>query len=57
MNEQLNHLYGLPSHAIEALKCVFKEYSQIDNAILYGSRAKGTYHQAQILIFALPETY
>lgn len=45
MNEQLNHLYGLPSHAIEALKCVFKEYPQIDNAILYGSRAKGTYHQ------------
>ena len=45
MNEQLNHLYGLPSHAIEALKYVFKEYPQIDNAILYGSRAKGTYHQ------------
>lgn len=34
----------MPSHAIEALKSVFKEYPQIDNAILYGSRAKGTYH-------------
>ncbi|WBV69207.1 hypothetical protein PGH46_03400 [Legionella pneumophila] len=57
MNEQLNHLYGLPSHAIEALKCVFKEYPQIDSAILTDLVPKTHIIMAQILIFALPETY
>lgn len=34
---------GIPTRSIEAIKSVFAHYPQIDKAILYGSRAKGTY--------------
>lgn len=34
---------GLPAKTIEAMQSVFARYPEIDKAILYGSRAKGTY--------------
>jgi predicted nucleotidyltransferase len=35
---------GLKPHIIKAIKGVFEHFPQVDRAILYGSRAKGTYH-------------
>ncbi len=37
--------YGLPLHVINTLNSIFKAYPQINNVILYGSRAKGNYRQ------------
>jgi len=36
-------LYGLQNTTIEAINSVFREYQNIDEVILYGSRAKGNY--------------
>ncbi|MDP3979372.1 MAG: nucleotidyltransferase domain-containing protein [Pseudomonas sp.] len=41
MTEQL--CFGLPAHAVEALRGVFKGWPQIQQVQLYGSRAKGSY--------------
>lgn len=35
--------YGLPQSAIQKICVVLARYPQVDKAILYGSRAKGTY--------------
>ncbi len=37
----MNH--GLPEAALEKIRAVFLRYPEIEQAILYGSRAKGTY--------------
>ena len=37
------HHFGLPSGALNALKSVLKQYGQIEQVILYGSRARGNY--------------
>ncbi|MEX2565400.1 MAG: nucleotidyltransferase domain-containing protein [Cyclobacteriaceae bacterium] len=37
---------GLAGQTIEAIQSVFVRYPQIDKAILYGSRAKGTYRKS-----------
>lgn len=34
-------MYGLSDKTISALKSVFSKYPQIDQAIIYGSRARG----------------
>ena len=44
MNKSTEASHGLPSHVIEALTHVFKNYPLIKQVILYGSRAKGNYH-------------
>ena len=36
--------YGLNSKHVNAINCVFKDYPEVEKAILYGSRAKGNYH-------------
>ena len=36
-------LYGLQNTAIDAINSVFREYENIDEVILYGSRAKGNH--------------
>jgi len=35
--------FGLEDHLIKEIQAVFSKYPQIDCAILYGSRAMGTY--------------
>ncbi len=35
--------YGLKEKAIDQIKKVFKSYPEVEEAILYGSRAKGNY--------------
>jgi predicted nucleotidyltransferase len=35
--------YGLKEHIIKAIQGVFAKYPQVENATLYGSRAKGNY--------------
>lgn len=35
--------YGLPDAAIHKICVVLRRYPQVERAILYGSRAKGTY--------------
>ena len=37
----MNH--GLPSQTVEKIHAVFSRFPAIDKAVLYGSRAKGTY--------------
>ena len=36
-------LYGLKKTTIESINKVFRNYSQVEQAIIYGSRAKGDY--------------
>jgi predicted nucleotidyltransferase len=36
-------MYGLPDRAVNQIKNVFSKHASIEKAILYGSRAKGTY--------------
>jgi predicted nucleotidyltransferase len=36
-------MFGLPSTTLEALKQVFSSYLEIDQVIIYGSRAKGNF--------------
>jgi len=36
-------MYGLKDHHIAAIRSVFQAFPQIEKAILYGSRALGTY--------------
>jgi len=35
--------YGLPQSAVEKICAVLSHYSQVEKAILYGSRAKGNF--------------
>ena len=35
--------YGLSDSTIQKIRAVLKDYPQVDQAILYGSRAKGNY--------------
>lgn len=35
--------FGLPAHAVAALRGVFRDWPQIQRVLLYGSRAKGNY--------------
>ncbi|AHE65624.1 nucleotidyltransferase domain-containing protein [Legionella oakridgensis] len=44
MSNETRDDYGLPSSVIKSLKNVFKKHPNIEKVILYGSRAKGTYH-------------
>jgi uncharacterized protein len=39
----MTHRFGLNEKAIQQICGVFANYSQIEKAILYGSRAKGNY--------------
>ncbi len=36
-------MYGLKQETIEAIQNILRKYDKVDRAILYGSRAKGTY--------------
>ena len=37
-------MYGLEENTISKIKTVFSKFSQIKKVILYGSRAKGNFH-------------
>jgi len=37
-------MYGLEEDTISKINGIFSKYSQIEKVILYGSRAKGNYH-------------
>ena len=36
------HHWGLPDHTIDSLRAVFATHQEIDQVLIYGSRAKGT---------------
>ena len=38
-------MYGLPTETIENIQAVLDKYEQVQEAIIYGSRAKGTARQ------------
>ena len=40
-----NNRFGLKENTITAIQSVFSKYPEIDQALLYGSRAKGTYRK------------
>ena len=40
-----NNRYGLKESTITAIQSVFKKYPEIEQALLYGSRAKGTHRK------------
>jgi len=37
--------HGLPQNAVEQICAVLARYPQVERAVLYGSRAKGTYRR------------
>ncbi len=39
----MTQTFGLPQSTIEAIRTVLARHPQVEKAILYGSRAKGTY--------------
>ena len=45
--------FGLPDQAIEKMRNVFAQYSEIDRVILYGSRAKGNEKPGSDIDFTL----
>lgn len=45
--------YGLDEKNMERLNSVFKEFSEIDEIILYGSRAKGNFRKGSDIDIAL----
>jgi len=48
--------YGLKEKHIVAINSVFEKYSQIEEAILYGSRAKGNYRNGSDIDLTLKGT-
>ena len=48
--------YGLQNTTIEAINSVFRRYQDIDEVILYGSRAKGNYKTGSDIDLALKGT-
>jgi len=42
-NNPSSQQYGLPHSTIQQIVTIFGKYSQLEKAILYGSRAKGNY--------------
>ncbi len=38
-------MFGLPSHTLSSLCGVFSKYPQIEEVVIYGSRARGTHHE------------
>lgn len=38
-------MFGLSSHTVSSLCGVFSKYPQIEEVVIYGSRARGTYHE------------
>lgn len=45
--------FGLPAHAVERLRGVFKGWPQIQRVLLYGSRAKGNYRPGSDIDLAI----
>ena len=48
--------YGLAGPTIEKISNVFANYSEVTSAILYGSRAKGTYQNGSDIDLAVTGT-
>lgn len=48
-----NGMFGLRDNIIDELCSVFKEYPNIEEVIIFGSRAKGTYHNGSDIDLAL----
>ncbi len=40
----MSELYGLKPQTIQAINSVFSKFPDIEAAVIYGSRAKGNYH-------------
>ena len=45
MSEAATLDHGLPQHALDRLRDIFRQWPQIERVILYGSRAQGTYRR------------
>lgn len=45
--------YGLSQHAIEQIQGVFSRFAEVEEVVLYGSRAKGTFRSGSDVDFAL----
>lgn len=45
--------YGLPDRTLETLNTIFTKYPGIKQAVLYGSRAKGNYHNGSDIDISL----
>ena len=46
-------MYGLKDEQIEAIKKVFSQYPEVEQAIIFGSRAKGNFKPASDIDIAL----
>ena len=42
--------YGLDENVIQQIKSVLSNFPEVEEVIIYGSRAKGNYKNGQILI-------
>ena len=45
--------FGLPPHLIESLCAIFAQYPEIEEVVIYGSRAKGSYREGSDIDLAL----
>lgn len=49
----MNNNFGLPKRTINELLDYFKTKSEIEKVVIYGSRAKGTFHNGSDIDFAI----
>lgn len=49
----MNSIYGLSSKTIQKINEVFQLYRDIEQVLLYGSRAKGNYHHGSDIDFVI----
>ena len=45
--------YGLSKDVLEKINLIFSQYKKVSAAVLYGSRAKGTFHAGSDIDLAL----
>ena len=49
----MNNAFGLSEHDMDVLKSVLSSYSQVDEAIIFGSRSKGNFRNGSDVDIAL----
>lgn len=49
-------MYGLDKSTIEDIQMVFREFPEVDRAVLYGSRAKGNFRKGSDIDLVLEGT-
>jgi uncharacterized protein len=53
MTDKLAYNHGLTARDIQTIFGIFAQYQEVKNVVLFGSRAKGTYHSGSDIDLAI----